>query len=106
GETITIAGGQVHADGKALTPPDHLKGLEYVTTLPGGLRAPWGTPESPAVLGEDEYFVLGDFSTRSLDARFWQQGAPGREPYALPASNLVGVTTHIYWPPDRWRCFR
>lgn len=106
GETVTIVEGQVHADGEALTPPDHLRGLEYVTTFPGGHQAPWGTPESPAVLGEDEYFVLGDFSTMSLDSRFGQQGAPGREPYALPASNLVGVTTHIYWPPDRWRCFR
>jgi hypothetical protein len=59
-----------------------------------------------ARLGEDEYFVLGDFSAMSKDSRLWGEGAPGHHPFAVPESHLRGVVTHIYWPPDRWRILR
>jgi signal peptidase I len=104
GEVITIHDSQVYADGTALTPPDSLRGIQYVTDV--GLGEAWGSPENPVVLGEDEYFVLGDFSQRSSDSRFWHKGAPGHPPYAVPKSYIRGVVINIYWPRTRWRTFR
>ncbi len=66
----------------------------------------WGSPTRPAQLADDEYYVLGDFSVASADSRLWHSGAPNHHPYAVPAANLVGVVTHIYWPVSRWRSFR
>lgn len=110
GETITIIEGDIHINGKRIAVPERLTGLEYVTTIPGGpgrdLSIRWGSAEIPATLRDDEYFVLGDFSSRALDSRLWEQGALGSPPYAVPGSYLIGVATHTYWPMDRWRCFR
>ncbi|MEX0793250.1 MAG: S26 family signal peptidase, partial [Pirellulaceae bacterium] len=65
-----------------------------------------GTSDSPAELGPDEYFMLGDFSCQSLDSRSWERGAEGHPSYAVPESHLIGVVTHTYWPVNRWRSFR
>jgi len=107
GEEIVIKAGAVWADGRKLTPPKAIRGIEYVTQDPLGFGLGlWGSPERPAVLGNDEYFVLGDFSRQARDSRYWEQGAPGHPSYAVPESNMIGVVTHIYWPPERWRAFR
>jgi signal peptidase I len=106
GETVTIHDGAVWIDGKKHTPPDSCKGIEYLDHIEGWPGALWGSETKPAHLGADEYFVLGDFSARAKDSRLWQQGAPGHPPYAVPASDIIGVVTHIYWPPSRWRVLR
>jgi signal peptidase I len=106
GETIHIEDGAVWADGERLTPPDYLDGIEYVSEMSRWPLELSGTKANPAVLGDDEYFVLGDFSVQSMDSRFWEQGAPGHPPYAVPASHIEGIVTHIYWPPSRWRVLR
>jgi signal peptidase I len=106
GEEITIRDGQVCAGGQVLTPPDDIRGIEYLSELDRGFQEAWGSPNRPAKLADDEYFVLGDFSAQSMDSRFWEQGASGHAPYAVPESHLYGVVTHIYWPPSRWRAFR
>jgi signal peptidase I len=109
GETVAIRDGAVWINGEKQTPPDSCKGIEYLARLDDGvLGRPtlWGSEGKPAKLGPDEYFVLGDFSARAKDSRLWQQGAPGHPPYAVPASYIVGVVTHIYWPPSRWRVLR
>jgi signal peptidase I len=106
GETVTIRDGAVWIDGKKQTPPDSCKGLEYLDHIEGLPVELWGSKAKPAKLGPDEYFVLGDFSACSKDSRLWQQGAPGHPPYAVPASHIVGVVTHIYWPPSRCRALR
>jgi signal peptidase I len=105
GEEIVILDGAVWANGQKLTPPDSIHGIEYIGEESEFGRT-WGTPSWPAVLDEDEYFVLGDFSARSKDSRYWETGAPGYHPYAVPKSHLNGVVTHIYWPPSRWRILR
>jgi signal peptidase I len=107
GETVTIKDGAVWISGQRLDPPPSLKELNYVTDLPMLPRMRLaGTPQNPAVLGPGEYFVLGDFSSFSSDSRLWQNGAPGHPHYAVPASYIIGVATHIYWPPSRWRILR
>lgn len=105
GETVTIDEGAVWIDGERLTPPEELAGIEYLSEMPGGGRLS-GSPSSPARLGSDEYFVLGDFSARSKDSRLWRRSSPGHNAYAVPEDHLVGVVTHIYWPPPRWRVVR
>jgi hypothetical protein len=50
--------------------------------------------------------VLGDFVAQSSDSRFWETGAHGHPPYAVPAENISGVVIHIYWPISRWASFR
>lgn len=106
GESITIKNGAVWADGVQLEVPDTLRGVEYLSELPEWNEALWGSEQSPATLGPDEYFVLGDFSAQSNDSRIWQRAAPGHQPFAVPESHLRGVVTHIYWPPERWRILR
>ena len=112
GETVVIKDGAVWIDGRKLDPPLPLKGLNYVTEMPNPendmppIPILAGTPDRPAVLGADEYFVLGDFSPQSLDSRLFKKGAPGHPPYAVPESYIIGVVTHIYWPPSRWRILR
>ena len=108
GETVFINDGAVWINGQKLDPPPSLAGLKYVTELPH--MPPFmhvaGTPDSPAKLGPDEYFVLGDFSLLSMDSRVFQKAAPGHPAYAVPESYIIGVVTHIYWPPSRWRILR
>jgi signal peptidase I len=106
GETVTIRGGAVWIDGKRQTPPESCRGIEYLDRFQGYPTPLWGSEEQPAKLGPDEYFVLGDFSARSRDSRLWQKGAAGHPPYAVPASYILGVVTHIYWPPERCRALR
>ncbi len=106
GEVITITKGGVWADGKRLTPPEALRGIEYTTEFPYEPALVWGDVNNPAALGDDEYFVLGDFSQRSKDSRLWQTGAPGHAPFAVPASHIKGIVTHIYWPPERSKILR
>jgi signal peptidase I len=106
GETVHIERGAVWIDGKELEPPDSLRGIQYLSELADCPFELWATKDRPAVLGEDEYFVLGDFSPQAKDSRLWGQGAPGHNPFAVPKSQVRGTVTHIYWPPERWRILR
>jgi signal peptidase I len=106
GEEIEIRDRSVWANQNRLDPPEAIAGITYISKLDiPGRPIQWGSAETPAKLGENEYFVLGDFSTQSNDSRMWQRGSPGHPPYAVPQSHLKGVVTHIYWPPSRWRAF-
>jgi signal peptidase I len=106
GEEIRIKDGAAWANDRRLEPPESLQGIEYLSRLPHWNNTLWGSNSSPAVLGDTEYFMLGDFSARSFDSRAWQQGAPGHNPFAVPSSHIQGVATHIYWPPQHWRILR
>lgn len=107
GETVLIKDGAVWIDGVRQTPPASIGGIEYLSEMPDGLGPDlWGSEARPATLSDDEYFVLGDFSPQSKDSRFWERGAPGHNPFAVPASYITGVVTHTYWPVERWRIHR
>lgn len=106
-EKVIIQDGEVWINGERQVPPESLQGIEYLSELPESVDLEiWGSANRPAVLGDDEYFVLGDFSLQSKDSRLWEQGAPGHPAFAVPESHLVGVLTHTYWPPHRWRIHR
>lgn len=110
GETVTIRDGAVFIDGAKIEPPAELQGIRYVTSVSHDNQPPFeaysGTVNHPAVLGPDEYFVLGDHTYSSLDSRFWREGVEGHPPYAVPKSLMLGVATHIYWPRERMRVLR
>ena len=106
GEKVHIQDGSVWIDGERQTPPDSLQGVQYLSELSGWGRDLWGSVEHPALLGDDEYFVLGDYSAQTNDSRMWGRSAPGHNPFAVPESYLKGVVTHTYWPPHRWRIHR
>ena len=107
GEKIHIEDGSLWIDGDRQTVPKFLNGLRYSSKQPGNNRPILsGSLENPALLGDNEYFVLGDFSDRSMDSRIWESNEPGRNPFAVPESHMKGVVTHTYWPPARWRTHR
>lgn len=65
----------------------------------------YGSPDSPAILGPKEYFVCGDNSQLSLDARYWDKPVdlvdvenlyadPGR----VPDRFMLGKAFFVYWP--------
>jgi|GEM_PF-1000301 len=112
GETVVIEDGSVWIDGERLSPPESIRGIEYlagahesekVESIQMNLS---GTRQNPAKLGDDQYFVLGDFSARARDSRYWERSSPGRPSYAVPREDITGVVTHIYWPPSRVRVLK
>ncbi len=93
GERVQIRNGSIFVNGKRLGEADGIPNVEY--------EAPFGTPIFRGVkkLGDDfvieanEYFVLADDPTTSYDSRAWGN---------VPAENILGKITKIYWPPSRW----
>lgn len=107
GEKIHIQRGSVWINGVRQTPPDSILDIEYLSEFSDGAGpGSSGSKDRPALLGKDEYFVLGDFSAHSNDSRYWEQGAPGHNPFAVPESHMKGVVTHTYWPLSRLRIHR
>jgi signal peptidase I len=106
GEKLEIHDGAVWINGEKVDPPESIRGIRYSPTIESNGRVHSGPGSVPIELGQDEYFVLGDFGDQSADSRLWELGAPGYPPYAVPESHIVGVAINIYWPPSRWIGFR
>jgi len=77
GEKVQVQGERILINGEELEEPYALHKGNYV----------WG----PQILGEDEYFVLGDNRNSSSDSHNW--GALSREA-------IVGKAWISYWPPE------
>lgn len=91
GEKVQIKGGQVTIFDK-----NNLSGfaLEEDKYLPGG-RVTRG--DVSIVLGEDEYFVLGDNRSASSDSRVWG---------VLPKQNIIGKSWIRAFPFSRFAIFQ
>jgi signal peptidase I len=77
GEEVEIKDGKVYIDGVRLEET-------YLSTL--GNRS-WG----PEVVGEFEYFVMGDNRSNSSDSRSWGM---------LDGNAIIGKAWVSYWPPQ------
>lgn len=77
GETVEARQGAIWIDGYRLGEP-------YAARIP--YSGTW-------VLGDDEYFVLGDNRPNSSDSHTWG---------TLPRENIVGKAWVCYWPPQYW----
>jgi signal peptidase I len=100
GETVSIDDeGQLSINGTPCGAPPDLPTLRF--RWPDGLEHYSGDrslrPGASLRLGPDEYFVLGDNSTRALDSRFFGP---------IHRADILGVSTLIYWPPDRMKILR
>ncbi len=64
----------------------------------------WGTPDKVIHLADDEFFVLGDNSPISGDARMWTGPVelPGEDLFVpagrVPRRFLLGKAFFVYWP--------
>ena len=62
------------------------------------------SPESPIELGSDEYFVMGDNSAGSSDARYWSRDIHLEEENLftksgrVPGRFMLGRAFFVYWP--------
>ncbi|HEV7298494.1 MAG TPA: S26 family signal peptidase [Tepidisphaeraceae bacterium] len=79
--------------------------IHYINAGPSNeLARPWGNPRSPIFLGPDEYFVCGDNSLISGDARVWSSpiNLPGEdlvvEAGRVPGRFMLGKAFFVYWP--------
>ncbi len=84
GETVQVIDGYVYIDGEQL---DEHYGNELMENP--------GIAAEPILLGEDEYFVLGDNRNHSSDSRDPSVGVLKRE-------NLLGRAWIRIWPLDRF----
>ena len=79
GETVQIIDSVIYINGEQLK-EDYGKGVYFLA----------GSAEQPVVLGEDEYFVLGDNRINSIDSRY----AVGK----VRRSQITGRAVFRVWP--------
>ena len=58
---------------------------------------------APYVLGDDEYFVVGDNRGNSHDSRDWNDSDPSRDVGPITKDMLVGRVRCVIWPFNRIR---
>ena len=66
---------------------------------------PNGSPDDyePYVLGEDEYFVVGDNRYNSHDSRDWKDDDPDMDVGPIKKNMIVGHVRQVIWPLGSWR---
>ncbi len=92
GETIRIEDGKVFADGKPLGLAEGIP--EFVYQNPRAREPVAMKDGEDFVVGADEFFVLGDNTSNSLDSRYWG---------CVPRSSILGKVTMVYYPFSRMR---
>lgn len=79
GEKIEIQQGKIYINDQLMDPRYQLN--TYTYSLPS------------QVIGQDQYFVLGDNRGNSNDSHIWG---------LLPRENIVGKAWITLWPPQQW----
>ena len=66
---------------------------------------PYGSPEDyeAYVLGDDEYFVVGDNRYNSHDSRDWNDDDPDMDVGPISKGMIVGHVRQVIWPLNAWR---
>ncbi len=99
GEKLEIKADSLWVNGTKVEFPSSISGLKYRPS-PDGMRR-GGNADEPEtfekMLGEKEFFVLGDFTDLSSDSRVWG---------TVPGENIEGVVEVCYWPWNRMRVIR
>lgn len=94
GETIYIENNSIYVNGEKVDDPYAKDAMEDDTI-------DIGTAEQPYTLKEDEYYVLGDHRSVSLDSRYspeQDEEAPG----PVKRENIVGKVFIRIWPLDKF----
>ena len=101
GETISIDPPNLLVNGRPVRSPEIFRQISSaappfegfaLAKTGGATRGILTNATDQLVLGDDEYFVLGDSIWTSKDSRYWG---------ALPKSSIVGRATRVYWPTER-----
>jgi signal peptidase I len=84
---------------------EHVSLSRNIYYLNRGDRTFWASPDKIVHLNKGEYFVLGDNSAISGDARYWTapvqlpaEGLPYVEGGRVPAEFMLGKAFFVYWP--------
>ena len=59
-----------------------------------------GPDYEPYMLGENEYFVVGDNRYYSHDSRDWNDGDPSFDVGPITRDMIIGRVRYVVWPPD------
>lgn len=89
GETVQIIDGYVYINGEMLE--EDIYGKDLILNP--------GSAATPVVLGEDEYFVLGDNRNNSSDSRFSTVGKVKR-------NKILGKVWLRFYPFNTWTVFQ
>jgi len=84
GETVQIIGSTIYINDEALEESYGKDAIQYA-----------GLASDPIILGEEEYFVLGDNRTVSLDSRYEEVGRVTKE-------SIAGRPIFRVWPLDEF----
>jgi signal peptidase I len=106
GDKVEIIGGALLINDQPQPLPGHIgpyipvnkTGQAIISPDPTGAAAGcWGRP---ITLGPDEFYVLGDNSLASGDARVWP-AVGNHQPGAMPRDRITSRAVYIVWPPGR-----
>ena len=96
GETIYIKNNAIYINGKKIDDP-------YAKDSIDESEIELGTEEKPYTLKDDEYYVLGDHRSVSLDSRFIQTGVHGEDaPGPVKRENIAGKVFVRIWPLNQF----
>ncbi len=102
GETILVRDGKVLIDGEPLELPASMPDVHYTSPFVYDKQDPdspkYALVDEPrfTLIPEGHYFMLGDNSSSSRDARWWGP---------VPKRNILGRVTSVWWPFGRGRDF-